>query len=170
MRWITSKRAYPAIQSFKYTYDMFSTWPVICWNVHDKYYYCKILVFPCVGRQSADRRGGLQKINFTFIYIHIIHGKMIITIIITINVPVVFMARYVMVLRGATSLRGIGRGGPWKSRLFWALKWHERSECYFGPKKTTYNFILYKHFSMGISFYLTFTFCFPFSVTVCFIS
>ncbi len=32
---------------------------------------------------------------------------------ITINVPVVFMARYVMILRGATSLtRGIGRGGP----------------------------------------------------------
>ncbi len=26
-------------------------------------------------------------------------------------------------------MRGIeiGRGGPWKSRLFWALKWHERS-------------------------------------------
>ncbi len=22
--------------------------------------------------------------------------------------------------------RGIGRGGPWKSRPFWALKWHER--------------------------------------------
>ncbi len=33
--------------------------------------------------------------------------------IITINVPVVFMARYVMVLRGATSLRGALEGvGP----------------------------------------------------------
>jgi hypothetical protein len=33
----------------------------------------------------------------------------------TINVPVVFMARYVMVLRGATSLRGALEGvGPEK--------------------------------------------------------
>ncbi len=33
--------------------------------------------------------------------------------IITINVPVVFMARYIMVLRGATSLRGaFGGVGP----------------------------------------------------------
>ncbi len=33
--------------------------------------------------------------------------------VITINVPVVFMARYVMVLRGATSLRGALEGvGP----------------------------------------------------------
>ncbi len=32
---------------------------------------------------------------------------------ITINVPVVFMARYVMILRGATSLRGALEGvGP----------------------------------------------------------
>ncbi len=32
---------------------------------------------------------------------------------ITINVPVVFMARYVMVLRSATSLRGVLEGvGP----------------------------------------------------------
>jgi hypothetical protein len=46
--------------------------------------------------------------------------------IITINVPVDFMARYVMILRGATSLRGAMEGvGPEKSRLFWALKWHE---------------------------------------------
>ncbi len=27
--------------------------------------------------------------------------------------------------------RGIGRGGPWKSRLFWALKGNKRSEYYF---------------------------------------
>jgi hypothetical protein len=32
--------------------------------------------------------------------------------------------------------RGIGRGGPWKSRLFLAPKWHERSECHLGPKKS----------------------------------
>jgi hypothetical protein len=30
--------------------------------------------------------------------------------------------------------RGIERGGPWKSRLFWALKWHERRECLLGQK------------------------------------
>jgi hypothetical protein len=45
---------------------------------------------------------------------------------VTINVPVVYMAQYVMILRRAISItRGIGRGGPWKSRLFWALKWQQ---------------------------------------------
>jgi hypothetical protein len=49
--------------------------------------------------------------------------------IITINVPVVYMALYVMVLRQARSItRGIGRGGP---RLFWALNDYELSECHF---------------------------------------
>ncbi len=39
--------------------------------------------------------------------------KVIISWEITIHVPVVFMARYVMVLRGATSLRGaLERVGP----------------------------------------------------------
>jgi hypothetical protein len=38
--------------------------------------------------------------------------------IITINVPVVFMARYVMVLRGATSLRGALEGVGPKNRDF----------------------------------------------------
>ncbi len=38
---------------------------------------------------------------------------------ITINVPVVFMARYVMVLRGATSLRGALEGvGPENREFF----------------------------------------------------
>jgi hypothetical protein len=38
----------------------------------------------------------------------------------TINVPVVFMARYVMVLRGATSLRGALNGvGPENLDFFW---------------------------------------------------
>ncbi len=42
----------------------------------------------------------------------------------TINAPVVHITQYVMVLRQARSItRGFGRGGPWKSRLFWALKW-----------------------------------------------
>jgi hypothetical protein len=43
--------------------------------------------------------------------------------LLAINVPVVYMARYLMVLRRARSITGgIGRGGPWKLRLFWALK------------------------------------------------
>jgi hypothetical protein len=38
---------------------------------------------------------------------------------ITINVPAVYTARYVLVLRRARSIRrSIGRGGPRKSRLF----------------------------------------------------
>ncbi len=49
--------------------------------------------------------------------------------IITINVPVVFMAQYVMVLRGVRNIitRAIGRGGPWKSRFFWP--WNGMSEA-----------------------------------------
>ncbi len=43
--------------------------------------------------------------------------------IITINVPVVFMVRYVMVLRGATSLRGALEGVG-----------HENQD-FLGPKK-----------------------------------
>ncbi len=36
-----------------------------------------------------------------------------------------------MVLRRARSITGgIGRGGPWKLRLFWALYGYERSECH----------------------------------------
>jgi hypothetical protein len=39
--------------------------------------------------------------------------------ILTINKPVVFMARYIMVLRGATSLRGALEGvGPEKRDFF----------------------------------------------------
>ncbi len=57
--------------------------------------------------------------------------------VLTINVPVVFMARYVMILRGATSLRGalVGVGpenrdffGPWngmsEASAIWAQKSH----------------------------------------------
>jgi hypothetical protein len=47
-------------------------------------------------------------------------------ILITINVPVVFMARYVMVLRGATSLRGalegVGQRGEGEGSAIWAQK------------------------------------------------
>jgi hypothetical protein len=41
-----------------------------------------------------------------------------------------------MVLRRARSItRGIGRDEPWKSRLFWALKWLRTKRVPFGPKK-----------------------------------
>ncbi len=57
-------------------------------------------------------------------------------VLITINVPVVYRARYVMALRRARSItRGIGRGGPWKSRLFWAPKWLRAKGVPFGAKK-----------------------------------
>jgi hypothetical protein len=57
---------------------------------------------------------------------------------ITINVPVVFMARYVMVLRGATSLRGALEGvgpenlpGPsWTFLLLWIQSLLHVSEGY----------------------------------------
>jgi hypothetical protein len=50
---------------------------------------------------------------------------------ITINVPVVFMARYVMVLRCATSLRGALEGvGPEMARA---------KRVPFGPKKVNRN-------------------------------
>jgi hypothetical protein len=57
--------------------------------------------------------------------------------LLTIHVPVVFMARYVMVLRGATSLRGALEGeGP--ENLDFFGPWNGTSEAKqvpFGPKK-----------------------------------
>ncbi len=51
--------------------------------------------------------------------------------VITINVPVVFMAPYVMVLRGATSLRGALEGvGP-----FLGPEMTPAKQVPFGPKK-----------------------------------
>jgi hypothetical protein len=55
----------------------------------------------------------------------------------TINVPVVFMARYVMVLRGATSLPGALEGVGPENQDFKALKWHERSKWHLSPKKSS---------------------------------
>ncbi len=53
-----------------------------------------------------------------------------------INVPVVLMARDVMILRQAISItRAFVRVGPWKSRLFWALKWQRALRVPFWPKK-----------------------------------
>jgi hypothetical protein len=49
------------------------------------------------------------------------------------------MARYVMVLRGATSLRGALEGlGP-ENRDFLGPEWHEQSECHLGPKKSRFS-------------------------------
>ncbi len=61
---------------------------------------------------------------------------------ITINVPVVFMARYVMVLRGATSLRGALEGvgpenrdffGPWNGRSKASAISSQKSRDFQGP-------------------------------------
>ncbi len=50
------------------------------------------------------------------------------------------MARYVIFFEECNIItRGIGRGGPWKLRLFGALKWHEWSECHLGPKKSRFS-------------------------------
>ena len=54
---------------------------------------------------------------------------------ITINVPVVFMARYVMVLRSATALGGA-------LELHWHLnfcgpKWHSLRSCHFRAQKVS---------------------------------
>ncbi len=57
----------------------------------------------------------------------------------TINVPVVFMAWYIMVLRRATSLRVALEGvGPENWDFFDPLKWPEQSECHLGPKKSRF--------------------------------
>ncbi len=46
------------------------------------------------------------------------------------------MAQYGMILRQAISIRrAIGRGGPWKSRLFWVLKWQRAKRVPCGLKK-----------------------------------
>jgi hypothetical protein len=37
--------------------------------------------------------------------------------------------------RARSITRGSGRGGPWKSRFFWALKWLRAKRVPFGPKK-----------------------------------
>jgi hypothetical protein len=54
--------------------------------------------------------------------------------IITINVPVVFMARYVIILRGATSLRGALEGVGPENRDFLGLR-----SCLLGPKKSRFS-------------------------------
>jgi hypothetical protein len=43
--------------------------------------------------------------------------------VLTTNVPVVYMARDKDFDEGKSISRAIGRGGPRKSGLFWALKW-----------------------------------------------
>jgi hypothetical protein len=53
----------------------------------------------------------------------------------TINVPVVFMARYVMILRGATSLRGHWKGWALKIETFLGPEMARAKRVPFGPKK-----------------------------------
>ncbi len=54
---------------------------------------------------------------------------------ITINVPVVFMARYVMTLRGATSLRGALEGVGPENQDFFGPEMPRAKRVPFGPKK-----------------------------------
>jgi hypothetical protein len=54
--------------------------------------------------------------------------------VITINVPVVFMARYIMILRGATSLRGALEGVGSENLDFFGPR-----SCHLGPKKSRFS-------------------------------
>ncbi len=56
-----------------------------------------------------------------------------IKLFLTINVPVVFMARYVMVLRGATSLRGALEGVALKIETFLGPEMARAKRVPFGP-------------------------------------
>ncbi len=59
---------------------------------------------------------------------------------ITIKVPVVYMVRHEMVLRRARSItRGIEMGGPWKSRLLWALKATSEASAIWAQKKSNFS-------------------------------
>jgi hypothetical protein len=91
-----------------------------CKSFNPKYWH-QALVSPCIHCQS-------RKITRCH---HIL----------TINVPVVFMARYVMVLRGATSLRGALEGvgpenrdffGPWNGAFLsiWKKKIGKSNKLY----------------------------------------
>ncbi len=55
--------------------------------------------------------------------------------IITINVPVVFMAQYVMVLRDGTLLQGALEGGAPKIETFLGPEMAQAKRVPFGPKK-----------------------------------
>jgi hypothetical protein len=59
------------------------------------------------------------------------YSVLIILLILTINVPVVFMARYVMVLRGVTSFRGALEGVGPENRDFFGPK---MARVLFGPQ------------------------------------
>jgi hypothetical protein len=77
---------------------------------------------------------------------------------ITINVPVVFMARYVMVLRSATSLRGaLERVGP-ENRDFWGPEMARAKRVPFGLKKVV--LILYIVYYTVFSVIAQLTCCF----------
>jgi hypothetical protein len=54
----------------------------------------------------------------------------------TTNVPVVFMAWYVMILRGATSLLGALEGVGPENFDFFGPKWHSLRLCHFRAQKS----------------------------------
>ncbi len=80
--------------------------------------------------------------------------------IITINVPVVFMARHIMILMGATSLRGALRGpenrdffGPWNGTSEASAIWAQKSRWKVEIGRTGYqkkrNFALISSLGFG---------------------
>ncbi len=76
-----------------------------------------------------------------------------VVIFMTINVPVVFMARYVMVLRGATSLRGALEGvGPENRDFFGPLNGTNEASAIWAQKSREVplqvNFFRLRHFAL----------------------
>ncbi len=66
---------------------------------------------PPVGLESYPSTVILPKLQYLILSTQEMFSRLVTNL--TINVPVVFMARYIMVLRGATSLRGALEGvGP----------------------------------------------------------
>ena len=54
----------------------------------------------------------------------------------TINEPVDYMARAIMILmQGKDIMQAIERGGPCKSRRFWGLKWKRAQRVAIWPQK-----------------------------------
>ncbi len=69
--------------------------------------------------------------------------------ILTINVSVVFMARYVMILRGATSLRGELDGVGPENRDFFG-------SCHLGPKNSRIRVSYRTIYKPGMPLYISY--------------
>jgi hypothetical protein len=88
---------------------------------------------------------------------------------ITINVPVDYNIYIYGAGRndfegGKSISRDIGRGGPWKSRLFWALKLQRAKRMPFGPKKSRF---LVKYSNSLLLYIYKYTMCY--AMLLCFL-